>query len=740
MKRTIFTFVLLAVALVRVTAQDDKPYVSVDSSSSDRIVVTAYCTAPGQLDSLLVASGEKDNMYRLNVVGNADESDLAKMEVWRLVTTTNSSGGTRSYFVRTPRVLDLSLSSFTSLDMGKFKGSEHPFLNCDTILLPKTLNEIKLPENRFSSMNVVTGSFPKLTTDIVELTGYYPEIYLTVYADNKECRKEGNAIYSSDGKTLYWYDQKEWIDLVYIDAEEIAPFALSGNWYYLQKITFSERLKHLSKYALSTIERAITTGGDTEDVFYFEFMGKEPPIVDCELDDLLKYYIVADVQSYIESDPQWLNVRLSSPAVPDYVWNSLDEDRWQTVGEASGFCTISKPVYHYNSGILSFDVFTKQVVNIRTMKDDKESYFSYSLPNDESVRVCLTGWNDTYFHKYSRKIQFQQYTCKIGDAFHVNEKLAVSEPDLCTLEANLNSIEAFYLPQYFLSDYVSEESGEAPDTPFGGSSIHKNEPYTEVLPEDAPANNIVFSLSNGILSAKGYYEGIYYENVEFQYEVVGNDVFIHLNMPEYDNLEELPYSYAPCALDFKIGNCTKSYYNVWFSGYHGNTIVIEDYTIVGMVCSNGQQIRAHVRETPPQTQLELGQKDSGEKHDIDVVCRIKELGGGRYIQSVDYKDGNTIHLNGEYHSLAEAEDETSEATSLGMLAEGDYQIVLQVNDKDGRIPSYSEKMSFRVTRTSIETLYNQVQNSNIIHDLQGRPVTSPTTGFYIKNGKKILIP
>ena len=57
MKRTIFTFLLLAVALLKVTAQDEKPYVSVENTPFDGIVVTAYCTAPGQLDSLLVASG-----------------------------------------------------------------------------------------------------------------------------------------------------------------------------------------------------------------------------------------------------------------------------------------------------------------------------------------------------------------------------------------------------------------------------------------------------------------------------------------------------------------------------------------------------------------------------------------------------------------------------------------------------------------------------------------------------------
>lgn len=752
MKRTIITLLLLAVAWVRVTAQDEKPYVYVDSSSSDSIVVTAYCTAPGQLDSLLVVSGEKDNMYRLNVAGNADESDLLKLEVSRWIIQTVSSGRERNIHITSPRVLDLSSSSFTSLDMKKFKGYADAFSACDTVLLPKTLNEIKLPQSVFSSMMVVTGSFPKLTTDLNESAENYLDnslsLFFTVYADNKECRKEGNAIYSSDGKTLYWYDKRdeamnnERIDLVYIDAEEIAPFALSGDWYHLQKITFSERLKHLSRYALSAIWRSTGGGGDSEDVVYIEFMGKEPPVVDCELEgpsSLKKYYIVADVQSYIESDPQWLNVRLCGPTVPDYVWNSLYEDRWQTVGEAGSFCTVSTPIYHGNSHTLSFDLFTKQVLNIRTMKDGEESYFAYSLPNDKTVRVWLTGWNDYSFHKYTRMKQFQEYTCKIGEALHVNENLVVW-PDLCTLEANLDSMKAFCLPQYFLSNYVYDESGEVPDHPFGGSFIRKNEPYSGIWPDDAPANHIEFSLSDGILSAKGYYEGIYYENVEFQYDVIGNDVFIRLVMPEYDNLEELPYSYAPCAMDFQISDCTKSYYNVWFSGYHGNTIVIEDYTMVGMVCSNGQQIRAYVRETPPQTQLELGQKDGGEKDDIDVQCRIIGLGGGRYSQSVSHKDGNTIYLHGDYHSLAEAEDETYETTSLGMLAEGDYQIVLQVNDKDGRIPSYSEKMSFRVTRTSVETLYNQVRNPNIIHDLQGRPVNSPTTGFYIKDGKKILIP
>ena len=752
MKRTIFTFLLLAVALLKVTAQDEKPYVSVENTPFDGIVVTAYCTSPGQLDSLLVASGVAEKMNRLNVLGQVDEAD-----VWGF----GERGIGTSMPIINLSIIDCSKANLFSLDLQPLADSKYR-LGCYWVgpdiefHLPCCLETLWLAETDLHF--VVHGPFPELKkhkpTDFVKIS-------FDVDPDNTACCKVGNCIYSSDRKTLYYYDNSNVKNECKVfDVEEVKPFAFIGPWEegYSSKYTFTENLKYFSPLAFAAAWVKVCTNASslrsnerndassvssskkkTESSNYcivLEFMGEDPPCIVGSFHDLYFtwmmrfdiFCIVSDMEKYVTSNVDWLSTPLASPSVSDYNWGDIGEDRWSSFGETGGFVTMSN-VLSYPDSIV-FDVYAKQIVNFESYKDEEYHYFSYTLPDSVQVKVDVIRWNDWEFSKYIVEKERKTYRMKLGEKMHV--VLPGDDAQFYTFQAVVEGTKMEVAPYFLRPVWVSPD--DAPIAP-AGDIVLSNEPCSEPVDTEDSANFFECSLADGQISLKGYYSTYRSESMCIHYDIVGHDVFLQM----YTKSAGESDSTVPCMLNCSIDGCTEDYYTLWISGYRGETVVVKDFTLNGMMDGLGQQVCAYVREKSPETKLELGQQDPKEEKDVDVVCRVSGLGGGRYSQALSSIESDTIHILGEYHSLADAEDNVQKTTSLGKLPVGDYTVVLYVSDKECRVPAFSEKLSFHVGPSSIDQLDANQNKAVEVYDLQGRRAANPSAGFFVKDGKTVFL-
>lgn len=325
----------------------------------------------------------------------------------------------------------------------------------------------------------------------------------------------------------------------------------------------------------------------------------------------------------------------------------------------------------------------------------------------------------------------------IGDyAFHLCEKLtlitchAATPPATHdntfmvynTLRVPLGSKEAYTTADHWKNFDIFE--GE-------GYKKLKNILYTGPTDEDYD-NRFVFSLEDERLIIHGYYKGNPEVTTFLGYTIVGHDIFLTLTTGNDSSTEA-----QPLLIDESIDDCREDYYFVYISGYQG-TAIVYDYTL-HETPFNGGNARGFVRERPPKTDISTGQKDPKESSDVDVVCRVRGIVGGRYQQSVKSIAGRQIVLSGTYHSQEEGNEDVEATTSLGRLDEGEYSITLNVTDEDDVMPPFSATLTFVVGPTGVEMVSCDSDGGDIVFDLQGNRTVTPAGGsIYIVNGKKVL--
>lgn len=261
-------------------------------------------------------------------------------------------------------------------------------------------------------------------------------------------------------------------------------------------------------------------------------------------------------------------------------------------------------------------------------------------------------------------------------------------------------------------------------------------PYSGTLVEGY-TNCFFFSLQDSVLYINGYYAGNPNLTTRMAYTVVGHEIYLSM-ASEMDKDTHGSSETQPLALDVSIGGCTEDYYYIYLSGYYGKTAIVDDYTL-HETSFKGYGVRGFVREKPPKTDISTGQKDPKESSDVDVVCRVRGIVGGRYQQSVKSIAGRQIVLSGTYHSQEEGDEDVEATTSLGRLDEGEYSITLNVTDEDDVMPPFSATLTFVVGPTGVEMRSADGNGGDIIFDLQGNRTVTPAGGsIYIVNGKKIL--
>ncbi len=250
-------------------------------------------------------------------------------------------------------------------------------------------------------------------------------------------------------------------------------------------------------------------------------------------------------------------------------------------------------------------------------------------------------------------------------------------------------------------------------------------------------NSFVFSLQDSVLSINGYYTGNPDVKTSIEYTIVGHDIYLNMRS-ELDEERNNVVDMQPLTLDVAIEGCTEDYYFIYLSGYYGKTAIVDDYTL-HETSFKGYGVRGFVREKPPKTDISTGQKDPKESSDVDVVCRVRGIVGGRYQQSVKSIAGRQIVLSGTYHSQEEGDEDVEATTSLGRLDEGEYSITLNVTDEDDVMPPFSATLTFVVGPTGVEMVSCDSDGGDIVFDLQGNRTVTPAGGsIYIVNGKKVL--
>lgn len=260
--------------------------------------------------------------------------------------------------------------------------------------------------------------------------------------------------------------------------------------------------------------------------------------------------------------------------------------------------------------------------------------------------------------------------------------------------------------------------------------------YTESIITDYN-NCFIFSLQESVLSISGYYAGNPYYKTKLDYSINGHDIYLNM-VSELDEEGNNVVDMQPLTLDVAIEGCTEDYYYIYLSGYYGKTAIVDDYTL-HETSFKGYGVRGFVREKPPKTDISTGQKDPKESSDVDVVCRVRGIVGGRYQQSVKSIAGRQIVLSGTYHSQEEGNEDVEATTSLGRLDEGEYSITLNVTDEDDVMPPFSATLTFVVGPTGVEMVSCDSDGGEIVFDLQGNRTVTPAGGsIYIVNGKKVL--
>lgn len=263
-----------------------------------------------------------------------------------------------------------------------------------------------------------------------------------------------------------------------------------------------------------------------------------------------------------------------------------------------------------------------------------------------------------------------------------------------------------------------------------------NSNYTESIVDDYN-NFFVFSLQDNVLSISGYYTGNPNYLTKINYAINGNEIFLNM-VSDLDKEKHSTIVMQPLKFDVGIEGCTEDYYYIYLSGYYGKTAIVDDYTL-HETSFKGYGVRGFVREKPPKTDISTGQKDPKESSDVDVVCRVRGIVGGRYQQSVKSIAGRQIVLSGTYHSQEEGDEDVEATTSLGRLDEGEYSITLNVTDEDDVMPPFSATLTFVVGPTGVEMRSADGNGGDIIFDLQGNRTVTPAGGsIYIVNGKKVL--
>ena len=269
-----------------------------------------------------------------------------------------------------------------------------------------------------------------------------------------------------------------------------------------------------------------------------------------------------------------------------------------------------------------------------------------------------------------------------------------------------------------------------------GQIVLDREPYYRDDTEREYDNKFIFSLTDNSLSINGFYSGNPNTTQNLDYYINGHNIFLNI-AADLDDETQSSVETQPLKLDVTIEGCKEDYYYIYLTGYSGKTAIVDDYTL-HETSFKGYGVSGFVREKPPKTDITTGQKDPKESDDVDVVCRVRGIVGGHYQQRVRAKEGNVIYIDGTYNSQAEGEENVEAQTSLGQLAAGEYEIVLNVTDEDDVMPPFSATLTFRVGGTGIEIL-SADDDAGVFFDLQGNPVSNASRGAYIYNGKKIFI-